>query len=315
MAGQIWAVNSLGGFMYSLNLSKKFRHALQPSCRFRQFADWKDANFQGVHKGSTFHWDVFGNVATQGGTLVETNTMPETQFPIYQGTMTITELGNSVPFSQKLDNLSLVPLTPIVTKTLRNDAMKAIDTQVHTQFNNTPLRVYPTSGTATNAVSISTTGTVGGTASVALQTGHVKAIVDAMKERNIMPYASGDYYAISWPTTLRAFKNGLESIHQYTSEGFKMIAVGEIGRYENCRFTEQSNIAKDGTTSTDWCYFFGEDTVAEGVAVAEEIRGKIPGDYGRSKGVAWFMLAGWGLCLTSDMGTDQARIMKWESLA
>ena len=29
------------------------------------------------------------------------------------------------------------------------------------------------------------------------------------------------------------------------------------------------------------------DTVAEAIAVPEEIRGKIPSDYGRSKGVAW----------------------------
>lgn len=226
-----------------------------------------------------------------------------------------TELGNSVPFTQKLDNLSVVPLTPIVTKTLRNDAAKAIDTEAHAQFTLTPLRAAPTAGTATDAITISTTGTQTTTASVALNNDHVKAIVDAMKERNIDPYQSGDYYAISWPSTLRAFKNALEDIHQYTAEGFRMIAMGEVGRYEMCRFVEQTNIAKSGTTSTDWCYFFGEDTVAEAVAVPEEIRGKIPSDYGRSKGVAWYMLAGWGLALTSAMGTDQARIVKWESAA
>lgn len=315
MSGQVWAVNSLGGYMYSLNLSKKFRHALQPSCRFRQFADFKDASQQGLRKGDLFTWDIFGNVATQGTTLTETTTVPETQFQIYQGTLTTQELGNSVPFSQKLDNLSLVPLQPIVTKVLRNDATKAIDTEVHAQFTLTPLNAYPTGGTATDAITLSTTGTQTGTSTKALTADHVKAIVDAMKERNIMPYANGDYYSISWPSTLRTFKNDLESIHQYTSEGFKMIAVGEIGRYEKCRFVEQTNIAKDGTTYTDWAYFFGEDTVAEAVAVPEEIRGKIPTDYGRSKGVAWYMLAGWGLCLTSAMGTDQARIVKWNSAA
>ena len=61
---------------------------------------------------------------------------------------------------------------------------------------------------------------------------------------------------------------------------------------------EQTNIAKgtgtDGITQTtwtngksDWIFFFGNDTVAEAVAVPEEMRGKIPSDYGRSKGVAW----------------------------
>ena len=38
-------------------------------------------------------WDVYSDVATQGTTLVETNTMPETNFTVTQGTMTITEGG------------------------------------------------------------------------------------------------------------------------------------------------------------------------------------------------------------------------------
>lgn len=41
-------------------------------------------------------WNVYSDVATQGTTLTETNTMPETQFTITQGTLTITEYGNSV---------------------------------------------------------------------------------------------------------------------------------------------------------------------------------------------------------------------------
>jgi hypothetical protein len=39
---------------------------------------------------------VFSDVALVGGVLVETNTMPETNFTIVQGTLTITEAGNSV---------------------------------------------------------------------------------------------------------------------------------------------------------------------------------------------------------------------------
>jgi|SRR3990172_1720831 len=91
MAGQIWATNSLGGFFYSLNLSDELREALQPMSRFRQFADVKDA--AGKHKGNTFTWDTVQDAATAGGTLVETNTMPETNFTIIQGTLTINHVG------------------------------------------------------------------------------------------------------------------------------------------------------------------------------------------------------------------------------
>jgi hypothetical protein len=92
-----------------------------------------------------------------------------------------------------------------------------------------------------------------------------------------------------------------------------MIMNGEVGRYENCRFVEQTNIAKAGLNSnTDWVFFMGEDTVAEAIAVPEEMRGKIPSDYGRSKGIAWYYLGGYGLVHTAHA---QARVIKWESTA
>jgi N4-gp56 family major capsid protein len=323
MAGQVWAVNSLGGFMYSRQLSNVLRMAVQPLVKFRQFADVRDASQQGKKKGDIFTWDVFSDVATAGGNLVETNTMPETNFTITQGTLTISEAGNSVPYSGKLDNLSKFPVMELIQKVLKNDAVKSFDRLAWYQFNQTPLRVIPTGGTDTAAVSLYTNGTVTGTNSVAFNNGHAKSIVDTMKERNIPAYIGDDYYALAWPTTLRTFKNSLETIHQYSESGFKLIMNGEIGRYENIRYVEQTNIVKgvstDGLTGTawtagksDWIFFFGNDTVAEAIAVPEEMRGKIPSDYGRSKGVAWYYLGGFGIVHTL---ASNARIVKWDSQA
>lgn len=112
----------------------------------------------------------------------------------------------------------------------------------------------------------------------------------------------------------------METLHQYTPPGLGLIMNGEIGRYETTRFVEQSNILKgvnnNGTAWTngqsDWIYVFGEDTVMEGVVVPEEIRAKIPTDYGRSKGVAYYALMGWGIVQTN--ATDD-RIVKWDSAA
>ena len=54
---------------------------VQPLVKFRQFADVKDAVVQGKGKGQEFHWNVYSDVATQGTTLLETTTMPETKTP------------------------------------------------------------------------------------------------------------------------------------------------------------------------------------------------------------------------------------------
>ena len=321
MAGQVWAVNSLGGYMYSRQLSNVLRMAVQPLVKFRQFADVRDASQQGKKKGDLFTWDVFSDVATPGGVLTETNTMPETNFSIVQGTLTMTEMGNSVPYSGKLDNLSKFPVQELIQKVLKNDAVKSFDRLTWTQFDKCLIRVVSTD---TAAILVTTTGTATGTNSVAYNNAHAKNIVDMMKERNIPAYLGDDYYALSWPTTLRAFKNNLETIHQYSETGFKLIMNGEIGRYENVRYVEQTNICKgvstDGITGTawtralsDWIYFFGNDTVAEAIATPEEMRGKIPTDYGRSKGVAWYYLGGMGIVHASSSVPQNARIVKWDS--
>jgi N4-gp56 family major capsid protein len=330
MSSQLWAVNTLGGYFYSLNLSDELRQALQPMVKFRQFADVKDASQQGKKKGDTFTWDVVSNVATQGNSLTETNTMPETNFTITQGTLTITEYGNSIPYSGKLEDLSKFSVRDTVMRVLKNDATKVMDCAAHQQFNRTPLRVAPTGGTSSTGVTLTTNGTATATNSIAFNSNHAKAIVDVMKERNIPAYSGDDYFAIAWPTTYRTFKNNLEELHKYTERGLTMIMNGEIGRYENVRYVEQTNIPKGGAANSttfnpftntadawdnalsDWIFFFGEDTVAEGIAVPEEVRAKIPTDYGRSKGVAWYSLNGFGLVHTD---ASQARVVKWDSAA
>ncbi|HIJ83887.1 MAG TPA: hypothetical protein HPQ00_06740, partial [Magnetococcales bacterium] len=271
MAGQIWSVSADGGYMYADNLSEKLRFAVQPLSKFRQFCDIKEAF--GKNRGDTFHWNVYGDVAAQGTTLVETSTMPETKFTIAQGTLTVQEYGNSVPFTEKLDNLSEHPVTEVIHQVLKHDSNRTLDAAAQAQFAATPLRL--TAGTSTSTVTLTTNGTATETNNVALGKGHVQVVVDLMKERSIPAYDNGDYYALGRPATFRQLKKDLESLHQYIESGFKMIMNGEIGRYEGIRFVEQNGIAKGvGTTKgsawangNDAVYFFGRDTVAEAVGV------------------------------------------------
>lgn len=311
-AGALWV--NLGGYMWSANLSNYLRNAVQPMCKYRQFADVKDAAVQGKSKGEAFHWNVYSDISAQGTTLVETNVMPESNFTVTQGTMTVSEYGNSVPYSGKLDDLSLQPVREVINKVLTNDAKKAFDFSANAQFKLTPLKLIPTGGTDTAAITLYTNGTVTGTNNIALGLSHVKAIADTLKERNIPAYEADDYFAIGRPRTYRSFKNDLEAINKYTSEGFSRIASGEVGRVENIRFVEQTNIPSAGWTNakSDTVHFFGADTVAEGIVVPEEMRGKIPTDYGRSRGVAWYYLGGFGLVHTVAL---QARVMEWGSAA
>ena len=51
---------------------------------------------------------------------------------------------------------------------------------------------------------------------------------------------------------------------------------------------------------------------AEVFAIPEEIRGKIPTDYGRSRGIAWYAELAFGIAHTEVPG---ARIVCWDSQA
>lgn len=331
MSGQLWAVSTLGGFMYSDELSNVLRTALQPITKFRQFCDAKDATDKGLGRGELYNWNTYSDVHTGGDVLAEQQAMPETNYKIKQQSLTVTEMGNSVPYTSKLDNLSKHPVSEIIHKVLKNDAKKTLDGKAYDQFDLTPLKVQAVSGTSTTAVTSVVTGSIGVTNNIEFRKDHVKGISDLMKERNIPPYQGDDYFAIAWPTTFRTMKNDLEAVHQYVDQGFMMIMNGEIGRFEGMRFVEQTNVARGGAEDSatfnfrtsdpwnngksDWIFFFGEDTVAEALVIPEEIRGKIPGDYGRSKGVAWYYLGGFGIVHGPNGDAVNLRIAKWESAA
>lgn len=329
MAGQLWAVNSLGGFYYSLNLSKELRMGVQATSKFRQFADIRDAFGKVTRSGQTFTWDTVPMMSRASRSLTETNTIPQGQHTVLQGTLTMNERGFSVPYTEFLESLSQFSVKQPIMKVLKYDAMVDLDCLVHQQFNATPLRVAATA--AADNVSLTTNGTATLTNSVALSTTNWKSISDTMKERNIPTYNKDDYYAIARPKAYRAVKNSLETLHQYTESGLDMIMNGEMGRYENIRAVEQTvvpaggaadsttfdpftdtsdawNVA--GATGSDWAFFFGADTICEAVHTPEEIRAKIPDDYGRSRGIAWYALLGYGICHTNP---TQARILKFDS--
>jgi N4-gp56 family major capsid protein len=329
MPGQIWSVPSEGGYMYSDNLSNYLRVEVQPRCKFRQFCDAQDHTDKGLHRGDKAYWNVYSKIANQGGRLAETQQMPESGFTVSQKSLTVYEAGNSVPYTGKLDALAEHDVQTVIDKTLRDDCRKFHDIEAFNQFNACKLRVAPATGASTTSLTLTTNGTTATTNNVALGKGHVKAISDLMKERNIPCYTGDDYVAISRPATYRSFKDELEQVKMYTDTGLGHIFKGEMGRYESVRFVEQTFIpeggAADSTTfdpagtadpwnnaKSSWAFFCGEDTVAEAIVIPEEIRAKLPGDYGRAKGIAWYYLGGYGIVHDDALN---GRIIKWDSAA
>ena len=144
------------------------------------------------------------------------------------------------------------------------------------------------------------------TATTQMTLAHIRQIVDAFKTGifgtvltagNVTPPYDGDsYICIASREALRGILNDPDwrEVHLYASPD--NILRGEVGMVEGVRFVETSHRATLSVTSANsigQAVFFGEAPVIESVAIPEEIRAKIPGDYGRDRGVAWYALMGW----------------------
>jgi N4-gp56 family major capsid protein len=239
MPNQNWAVSSDGGHLTNNRLSKQLRYASQPMQRFRQFVQVKEAF--GANRGDTVFFDKIGNLNSAGGSLSESATMPETKFPVRKGSLVITEWGNSVPYTGKLETLAEFSVEDITSNVLRDDEAKVLDSAVAVQFTSGKLRAVA-STTATTA--ITSDGAFTATASANLSSQNVRDIIDEMKRRNIPKWDGEHYVAICSTNHLRGLYDSLETVQQYTEAGSSQIPAGtfyapmrgERGRYYGCRF-------------------------------------------------------------------------------
>lgn len=301
---QSHGVNADGGFLSIAKLSRTIRHAAQPLYRFRQFTRVEPG--LGKNRNDTLNFDKISNVQTRGGKISELDLMPKTKFTITQGTLLIDEFGNSIDYTGKLESLAEFSISNMTAVVLRNDMANVLDIEVANQFKATDIKYVPTS--LTGGVFETTLATVG---SAQMSVQHVKDIVDGLKKgsfvsagdgRPVPPFEGGDYMCIATVDALRGLKDDPEWENAALYGDPSRIFNGEVGRIHGCRFIESNNqdaITVQGANSIGEALFFGLDPVVEGVAIPEEIRGKLATDYGRDKGVAWYFLGGWQIVWTS----------------
>lgn len=233
---QLWVTDTLGGFMGCPKLSRKLRHAAEPMRRFRQFCRIKEEF--GKNNNDKIFFDKISKISTAGGTLVETNTMPRRNFSVVQGTATIREWGNAIPFTGKLETLAEFNIDDATTKVLRNDEADTLDNGVGTQFKAT-LAKYVCGGTATGI--LSTNGTATGTAGSAnghgnLNDMHIKDVIDQLKKWDVQPYDNqGNYICIGSVNALRGLRDDSNFINALRYGKPENLFTGEIGKYYGLR--------------------------------------------------------------------------------
>jgi N4-gp56 family major capsid protein len=295
MSGQQYNTGSLGGYLSQPYLTQKLRSVAQPMFRFRQFVDVKEQI--GKNRGDTWLFDKISNVATQGGTLVETNTIPQTNYTILQGTGKITEYGNSVPYTGKLEVLGQFQIEPVTEQKLRDDMVKVLESACGSQYTATQFIAVATS---TASVIFTTNGTATATAAADLTAANTRSIVDFMKKKLVPRFDGRNYVCIASVAALSGMHSdtgagGWVDVSKYTDTFAKNIFAGEVGEYYTTRFVEETGFLSSAVGSSSihgQAVFFGNDNVYEAVAIPEEIRVKVSVDFGRDQGLAWYSLIG-----------------------
>ena len=290
-SGQLWVTGSLGGSLTNNSLSKSIRKQNDPLWVYRQFCDVKED--PGKKKGDTVYFDKLLRLDNKGGTLSETATIPENKWKVVKDSVVLTELGNSVPYTEKLETLAEFDPQDISSKALKSDMLEVIDSLIAAQFDDTD---YVAVCTSTSSTVFTTGGSATATAGCNMSDKNVRDIVDMMKKKWIPAYADGNYRGIVSVNSQRGIYDYLQAIAQYTKPEY--MHNSEVGLYYNCRFVcDNYGGALSDSIGTGSIYgeafMFGQEAVMEAVAALEEVRMKIPTDYGRSKGVAWVGTMNW----------------------
>ena len=309
----VWGTDAQGGYLANNKLSKQIRYAAQPLMFFRQFVRIEPG--LGKNKGDTIEFDRISDVADSGGALSETSTIPETQVTISRGSLTVNEYGNSIPYTGKLEALAEFSPDNIITVAFRNDMAKVLDSACGAAFKAAQVKYTPTGTAGTPSGVFAPNGTAGAAATRNIQMYDIKQIRDYMVKTMLVPkYDGKDYVCIASTDFLRGIKDDDYFIEAKHYGDPQSLFNGEVGRIEGIRFIEETNVLSNtlGTTSYGGeAVIFGADPVVEGLVTPEEIRAKIPTDYGRSKGVAWYFLGGFQGVWTdiSPAVAGQARIV------
>ena len=242
--------------------------------------------------------------------LTEAQRIPEDSFALSTTSLTVEEYGRALPYTSLADDLGFFDLENPIQMKLRDQMQLSLDSAAATAFQAGQIK-YAITGAAAN--NIATNGTFGAASSDNMNVWHAEQIRDYLFDTLYAPpYEGDDYIGIFRTLGLRGIKldPAWETWHKYTDPEAKY--NGEVGRIEGIRFVETNHanaLAKVGTNSVlGEGVVFGQDAVALAEVLTPELRASIPGDFGRSKSVAWYGILKFGLVWTTG-NAGEARVL------
>lgn len=175
------------------------------------------------------------NVATSGGALTESNPIPKTKNDYGYGSFTITEYGNSLEWTGKLEDMARLDVNSPFIRGVMDDVRKIENNAVYAQAITTSWKAYLDHAT-NNTVVITVNGTVGGAALADPQWAGLIRLAGEAEDR-LIPYFDGESYVYVTGqqaiTKLRLDTSGGIELLKY--ESGRAALNGELGRIAGMR--------------------------------------------------------------------------------
>lgn len=270
--------------------AKEIEFHAQPALRFDQFAAVKTE--LGVNPGLTVTMVTYDNL-TEGGAINEDADLESQYMNTSTVSITVGEYGNAVGVSELLLRTSFDDVLSSASRLLGNDYAKVVDGLLRTAaLTGTNIKYGYSSGAAA-----ADRGSI--TASHLFNTDLVKDGVEVLATNDAPYIAGGGYVCLVHPHQARNLRDDGAWINASNYGDPTALFRGEIGRYENVRFIETTQMpiltgAGSGSTDVYRGVMLGLDAYGWAIALPVEMRDDGVQNYGRRHSIAWYNIMGAG---------------------
>lgn len=310
MSQQTWTFDAPSGVYKNHAMSSDIREAAIAETKFMQFVSPESG--YGKKSGESVTITRIANIdVPSNGRLTEAQRIPEDDLTITTIAITVTEWGRSVPYTSLADDLGSLDLENVIQRKLKDQMKLVLDSACAAAFKTAKVKAIPD---GVSSLVFDTDGTASTQATANFNVYHLEQIRDYMfSTLNVPTYSGDDYIGLISTKAKRGIMSdpAWEPWHRYTDPQAKYNS--EVGRMENIRFIEINNLnSLSGTKGLNGILgegvIFGADAIAMAVVQDPELRAKMPEDYGRSKGVAWYGIMEFGI-IWDTANAGEARIV------
>lgn len=308
---QSWTYDAPSGVYKNHALSSDLRMASIAQCKFVQFANTEPG--YGKKKGESVTVTRISNITVPtSDILVEEEVIPEDSVSLSTQAINSYERGRAVPYTSLSLDLAHIDLENAIQKKLRDQLALSMDSACATAFKEGKIKAIPD---GVSSLVFDTDGTASTAAVANVNFYHIEQMRDyALSTLNMNPHSGDEFIMLAATKACRGIKTDPQFAdwHKYTDNKSKF--TGEIGKIEGVRIIEVNNTSSlsgsKGTGSVlGECVLFGDDAVSMVSVMDPELRAKESGDYGRSKGVAWYGNYGFGQIWKDSASAGEARVI------